>query len=304
MHLVPFRISFLSIAILSALGNLVVPFLFTLLRIDFVDGWNFQTVWIGVMNGLLIGEFVAVAFWMMYDPLSLLKKLLFGTFVGLLLAACLVLGMQVWPGMPMVAGVFLLIVGSVFPSLFACLLYGAKRITMLKKGRMITSESQSKSRQYGIGFLMLVMAAVALAITLIRSVLPTGGDGWLSSREFVCLAVWFGSLSIGVTLFIWFPFRSVLQTTWFNLCVSLVLAIFGPSLFGWFSGFMLIGRLSPGANFKMFDAVPQCMSFGLLTTSLLLGTIIRLCVPMNPPLRTSAGVQDLVPANQREQTIA
>ena len=262
MHLAPFRISFMSIVILSALGNLVVPFVFTLFRIDFVDGWNFQTFWIGALNGLLIGEFVAVAFWMMYDPLSLSKKLLLGTFVGLLLAACLVLGMQVWPGMPMVVGVFLLIVGSVFPSLFACFLYGVKRIAMLMKGRTFTSESQRASRQYGIGFLMLVMAAVALAITLIRSVLPTGGDGWLSSREFMCLAVWFVWLSIGVTLFIWFPFRSVLQTTWFNLCVSLVLAIFGPSLFGWFSGFMLIGRLSPGANFKMFDALPQCMSFG------------------------------------------
>ncbi len=287
MHLVPFRISFLSIAILSALGNLVVPFALSLIRIDSVGIWNFQTVWVGALNGLLIGEFVAVAFWMMYDPLSLSKKLLLGTFVGLLLAACLVLGMQVWPGMPMVAGVFLLIVGSVFPSLFACILYGVKRITMLKNGRTFTSKSQSTSRQYGIGFLLLVMVVVALTITLIRSVLPTGGDGWLSTWEFVYLAVWFVWLSIGVTLFIWFPFLAVLRTTWFNVRVSLVLAIFGPSLFDWFSGFMLIGRMNPGRNFEMFDALPQCMSFGLLIASLLLGAILRLCVCTEPEVEAA-----------------
>jgi hypothetical protein len=296
MYLAPFRISFLGIAILSALGNLIAPFVLNQFGIYSVGNWNFQTIWVGALNGLLIGEFVAVAFWMLYDPLSLSKKLLLGTFVGLLLAACLILGMKVWPGMPLSAGVFVLIVGSMFPILFVCFLYGARRITMMKDGAMFASKPEGKSRQYGIGFLFVVMVVVALTLTLIRSVLPSGGDDWLSAWEFVFLGLWFVWLSISVTLFIWFPFLSVMHTTWFNVSVSLVLAVLGPSLFDWISSFILIGRWNAGYAVKMFDALPQCMSFGLFATSLLMGAIIRLCAQKEPALvgvPASAGVNQI-----------
>jgi len=285
MHLVPLRLAFLGIAVLSALGNLFVPFLLTTFQFSFNPEWDFGTVFVGVLNGFLIGEFVAIAFWILFDPMSLPIKILLGALIGLFLSGCLVLGVQVWPGMPLAAGVFILIVGSVFPLVFVCLLVGVRRLTLPKNGTILGAEPQGKSRQYGIGFLLGVMIAVALAITIIRSVVPSSsGGGWLSYWEFVFLSLWFVWLSIGVTLFIWFPFVSVLKTSWFNISIALVLAVFGPSLFDWTSGFILmwIGRMNPGANYKIFSVLPQCISFGLLATSLLLGAIIRLCLCKEP----------------------
>lgn len=284
------RIIFSAIALLSAFGNLGVPFVLSSLSYDFPTGrWDAKTVWTGFLDGLLIGEFLAIAVWILFDAWSLSMRLLIGAFLGLFLAGCLILGFQVWPGLPMAVCVFIMIVGSVLPFVFAGFLYGARRLSMNKNLAKLASQSESRSRQYGIGFLLAVMFAVALAITLIRWVLRSAGkDGWLDSNwEFVFLGLWFFCLSMSVTLFMWFPFLSVFKTTSFNLGCTLVLTILFPSFFHWISGFLLFGRLSPGTSFRLFSAFPQSMSFGVLTSSLLLGTIIRLCVCTEPEVEAA-----------------
>jgi hypothetical protein len=88
--LTPLRLAFIGIAILSAIGNLGVPLGFKVFEISSLAGgtrlrnvgWNPLTVLAGFWNGLLIGEFVSVAFWILFDSVSLPKKLLLGTFLG------------------------------------------------------------------------------------------------------------------------------------------------------------------------------------------------------------------------------
>jgi hypothetical protein len=129
--LTPLRLAFIGIAILSAIGNLGVPFGFKVFEMSSLSGgmrfrnvgWNPLAVLAGFLNGLLIGEFVSVAFWILFDSVSLPKKLLLGTFLGFVLAACLIVGLQVWPGMPVAAGVFILVVGALLPIAFAGLVY-------------------------------------------------------------------------------------------------------------------------------------------------------------------------------------
>ena len=277
MTLTPLRIAFIVIALLSALGNGYVPSAFKAFRLTGrMDRWEPQTILCGVFHGLLIGEFIAIAFWILFDSISLPKKLLLGTFLGCFLAACFIAGLQVWPGMPMSIGILILAVGSSFPLVFAGLFYGVERLTCAKMVRSkLAFESAGRSQQYGVGFLLAVMVAVALGITIVRSVLPVGGSyNWLSTWEYVFIGLWFVLLAIGVTLFIWFPFVSVLQPTRVNIWASLLLAVLGPSFFLWISSFVLIGGFKIQSS-SMFPALPQSISFGLLASSLLLGVLIK-----------------------------
>ena len=281
--LTPLRLAFIGIAILSAIGNLGVPFGFKLFEMSSLAGgtrfrnfgWNPWTVLAGFLNGLLIGEFVAVAFWILFDSVSLPKKLLLGTFLGCFLAACLIVGLQVWPGMPVAAGVFILVVGALLPIAFAGLVCCVARLCSPKVLRTkLAFESASRSQQFGVGFLLAVMFVVALAITMIRSVLPTGRSDWLSAYEFLFVGLWFGWLAIGTSLFIWFSFASVVQPTRVHIGTCIGLALLGPSLFQWISSFMLIGQMRIQTT-PFFEALPQSISFGLLATSLLLGLVFR-----------------------------
>lgn len=283
--LTPLRIAFVSIATLSALGNLGVPFGFTWFEMAFNArkarlgglgrGWDPGTVLAGFLNGLLIGEFVAIAFWMLFESISLPKRLLLGTFLGCFLATCLIVGLQVWPGMPVAAGVFILVVGALLPSAFAGLVYCVAKLCSPKVLQTkLAFESASRSQQFGVGFLLTVMFAVALVITMIRSVLPSGQSDWLSAYEFLFMGLWFVWLAIGTSLFIWFSFASVVQPTRVHIGTSVSLALLGPSLFQWISSFMLIGQMRIRTT-PFFDALPQSISFGLLATSLMLGLIFR-----------------------------
>lgn len=277
MPLAAFRLVFLGIVLLSVLGNTTAPYLLTNIHVRGND-WRAETVLVGGLNGLLIGEFVSIAFWILFDSISLTKKLLFGTSLGLFVAASLIVGLQASPGMPVSAGVFILVSGSLFPLLLACLFYCVQRLTSRKLEARLWGESGRNSKQYGIGLLLGVMVAVAFAITIIRSVLPSGGDDWLSSWEFVFLSLWFVWLAIGSTLFIWFPFLSILRPSVAKIATALIFAVFGPSFFQWIASFVLIGRFQFQLPL-MFPPLAQSISFGLLFTSLLMGVLIRLLGP-------------------------
>lgn len=89
--------------------------------------------------------------------------------------------------------------------------------------------------------------------------------------------------------FFWFPIALVSQPSLIKVAVTLLLATLGPSLFQWISNITFRAILGVGVRVStiFFPAGPQCLSFGLLATSLLLGAILRLCVNTEPQVEAA-----------------
>ena len=286
MHLIPLRIAFLGIALLSAIGNSVVPLVLRSIAFESLnDQWDAQTVWIGVLDGLVIGEFVAIAVWILFDDLFLIKKLLMGTFFGFVLAACLVFGIQVWPGMPVQFAVTVLLIGSALPGACTGLLYGVARLISPDTVRSTGAAQSERSRQYGIASLFGLMIMVALVITIARAIMPVTTAGGWTTWDAIRVLLWFAWVAVGVTVFVWFPIALVSQPSLFYLISTFLLALLGPSFFYWIS--MVAVTRTIGFSDTFFPVFPQCMSVGLLVTSLVLGCILRFCAVKRPAVEAA-----------------
>lgn len=263
--------------ILSVFCNLVVP---DILKAFHLDGgvqlktWEFEVVLGGFLSGLLISEFIAIGFWILLDTMSVSNKLVAGLSLGVLLAACLIVGTQVWSGFD--AALFILILGVLMPLAFAGIFFGLARLLaprLLQSKN--TSHATERSRQFGIGYLMVLMVFIAVLLSIIRYVMPLVLIPKLELRVFIGIGFWSVWLVVGTSVFAWFSFAAVVRPSFLNVVMSLWIAVVGPSIFQWIASFFLVGGGLSIKNPQWFDVHPQSISFGILAASLLIGLIVR-----------------------------
>ncbi len=239
-----------------------------------------QSLLLGFSNGLLIGEFFVVAFWVCIDEGPLKNRLLIGTACGLFLAISLIAGLQVWPGMPLVAAIMFCIVGVVLPFIDASMLFLISRWVSTDLRSDLRVNRPYKDSQFGVGYLMMTTLFVALTLALIRLVLPSTRSPWLNSLEFLYLAAWFVWLAVGTSLTVWGVMLAWIRPNLFSIAACVLLASVGPGLFQWISSQFMIGQFQ--FRFRWFDSLPYAIAMGLVFTGSLLGFVYRRWGPKKP----------------------
>lgn len=254
------------------------PKVFDGLGVDFGgigDSWSLSTLCCGIVNGLLIGEFHLIAFWMLMEPISLLRKLLLGSCAGFSLAACLVIGSQVWEGMPQAAAIFLWLVGIVLPFAFAVGLLVWSVLIRTNALPLQLWSGNAKQVQYGVRFLLISTVVVAVAFSLIRVSLPSNQDRWLSALELGSLVFWFIWLVSSTSLFAWMVVTTIMRSTLFLTGVVVLLTIFGPVFFQLIASMVLLNRFA--IQFRLWAPIPHAMAIGLLISAGIIGLVFRAC---------------------------
>ena len=275
----PMRLAFIGIVLLSGVANLCVPFALNALDDSFsspnfsTTNWNLVWLLVGILNGLLIGEFLAIAIWILWEKISLHRKLLLGFVAGFLLSACLVIGIQIWEGMPRSAAILLWVVGVLYPFAFAIWILVWSILIGRKQFQLQLIPREAGQAQYGIGFLLLSMLAVAVAIATIRISLPTDRHKWLSAFEFLSVAFWLLWIAIATSLLAWLAFAMILRPTRFNIGAVFLLTLFGPTVFQLVASFILVGKSR--LNFKLFEPLAHSIALGVLTAGIILGLVYR-----------------------------
>ncbi len=269
------RFAFLGLLLLSGIANLCVPSSLDFFDVPLVIGrWKIFGVFVGILNGLLIGEFLSLAFWILLDPISLHRKFLLGFCGGFFLSTCLIVGCQVWDGMPMAAAILMWVVGVLFPFAFAVSLRGWSALVLGKSFPLRLVPGMSGQSQFGIGFLLSAMSALAIAFAVIRVVLPPVRENWLSGVEFLSVGIWFIWLVIATSMFTLLAFATVVLPTRVRIGSVILLTILGQSIFQLVASLIVVGQFR--FDFQPFEPLSQSTAIGLLISGVILGIVYRL----------------------------
>ena len=274
-HFSSMRLAFIGILLLSGIGNLCMPAILQAISLDSssLDSWSLEVVICGILDGLLIGEFLSIAFWLLLESMTLLRKLLLGSCAGFSLSACLVAGLQVWEGMPRGAAVFIWVVGSLLPFAFAVFLWFWSVLIRTDDLPLRLGAKNSRNTQYGVGFLLFSMFAVAAAIFLIRVSLPSDQDTWFPAGELAAIVMWFVWLVAATSLFAWITVKTIIRSTLFFTGVVVLLSIFGPDCFHFVASMVLPKSFS--IQFRLWEPLPHTVAIGLLISALIIGLVCR-----------------------------
>jgi hypothetical protein len=272
-----FRMAFMIVLIVSAVGNLSAPLLLGHRFNTQGTNWSYHTMVIGILNGLLLGQFMAISVWMLSDPMAFARKWLIGTSAGFLLGLTLVIGAQAWPGMPMGVAIFFVVVGTVLPTVL-CGLLSIVSMLPVHGLQLYQPDHQTvpASKQFGVGYLLVVMLCLSVAFVIVQKLVPANKDTWLSAWDFVVLGVWMVWLSFATSVFVWYPMTAVLQPRFSRIVICMLLVLFGPTLFQWVVWCTIRMERFRFSSPSVFPPLAQCISFGLLLASLLLGLLLRL----------------------------
>ncbi len=264
------RLAFLGIVLLSGIANLALPSALNSFAIPLFL-WRYRDIVVGILNGLFFGEFISVAFWILLDPISLHRRLLLGFCAGFFLATCRIIGTQDWEGILREVAIMQWLVGVLFPIAFAVSLRCWSPLVVGKDFPLQLVRRRPRQAQFGTGFLLSSMSALAIAFAIIRVLLPPGVS-WRSGSSFELLAVggWLVLFVIATSMFTVLAFATVVLPTRVRIGSVILLTILGPSFFQWVaSGIVRF-------DFKAFEPLAQSMAIGFLISGVILGIVFRL----------------------------
>ena len=175
-------------------------------------------------------------------------RLLSGGFTSFLLLISLIVGLQTLPGLPVGIVITILLAGTAITAFVALLIAVAKR----KGGYTIVLPLENEwtilagSKQYGIGYLLFTMVAVAITLVVAKASIPKESSAWLTGREYIKIGVWFGWLIFATSVILWFACLTILRERIFlrnrptrSFVSFLVCIAVGPIVFQWVATWIL-----------------------------------------------------------------
>ncbi len=275
-----FGIVFLLLSLIAVVGNLATLTLITL--------WigNKDLRFIGsALFGFVLAQSSLIGLWMALGRWPIHYRLLSGGFTSVLLLISLIVGLQALPKMPVGFAIMLLLAGTAITALVALLIAVAKRIggytIVLPRENEWTIPT--RSNQYGVGYLLFIMVAVAITLVVAKASIPKNSDAWLTGREYFIMSVWFGWLIFATSVILWFACLTILRERIFlrnrpsrSFVSMLVCIAIGPIVFQWLASWIL-GM----SGFTRFDLTMEyilmaySMCGGLVTAFALVLFLVR-----------------------------
>jgi hypothetical protein len=104
----------------------------------------------------------------------------------------------------------------------------------------------SRGSQYGIKFLLALMATTAMSIQIVRSTLPNNLAAWMNGGEYIFIVLWFLWLILGISVLIWLQclvFLEHRRRRWMVVGWLICMAL-GPLVFQMVSIYAIFGSAS------------------------------------------------------------
>jgi hypothetical protein len=200
-----------------------------------------------VLTGLLLAQFASLATWLTLGTLALRNRVVIAGTIAVTLSLTLVIGLQIWPGMPFAAALLMLISGlglTFFTAGTVALVIQARQLHLVDHSGVSRPLNPSR-KQFGVGYLLVLMAAVALFITLFRAAIPKDVSPWLGPYEYVSLFFWFLMLACSMGLFSCIACSLLLRKpSALSVIVFLASIALGPLGFQFAASGILTGRFA------------------------------------------------------------
>ena len=229
--------------------------------------------------GLLLAQFASLAMWLVLGTWALRNRIgIVGTIV-FVLALALIVGTQVWPGMPLAAAYVMIVSGFVLTFLAAgtfALVIRASQLQLVD-GLGATRSSNHSEKQFGVGYLLFLMTVVAVFIALFKVAVPKNSDAWIGLPEYVSLFSWFLLLAISMGLLAWIVCMVLLQKPSVMAILSLIASvIIGPFGFQGVASWILVGRMAVNCGNPSHLAIAYLICAGILVGLVMVLSVVRL----------------------------
>ncbi len=268
-------IGFSVLLLVAFVGNLITP---TVLHFN-IDDYDLAYKLGGLTCGLLLSEFLAIAHWQVFNVGRISVRFSVGIFTSFLLTIGLLIGIQIWPGIPTGFSILLLVMGPTITLIAWGVLALFFHYSPYYRKAAFLHDCQAKPRnQFSIGTLLLWMTLFALAIFLVKAIVPWNEGNWLESRfEYFLLVVWFLWLSLSIALSSWILVVAVLGRSRRWLIAYVLTLSLGPLLFQWLAGTILHqGRLRISWRLENLWLL-YTVAIGLAFGNAIIVTMMRFC---------------------------
>lgn len=269
------RTGFSVLLLVAFVGNLITP---KVLHLN-IDDYDLAYKLGGLTCGLLLSEFLAIAHWQVFDHGRISIRFSVGIFTSFLLSIGLLLGIQIWPGIPTGFSILILVIAPTITLIEWGILSLLLHYSPYYRKAAFLHDCQAKpNNQFGIGMMLLWMTLFALAIFLVKAIVPWNEGKWLPNRfEYFLVVVWFVWLSLSIALLSWILNVAILARSPRWLIAYVLTVTLGPLLFqGIASTILDQGNLRITWNLQNFWLL-YTVALGLALGNSIIVIVMRCC---------------------------